>query len=68
MKAVRVGLAVLVVGVLTGALVYYAGPRWGSDSSPPAPRPFVVAIPTYPGFALPYLGVKRGLFGGGRSN
>lgn len=69
MKIIRTGLLLLVIGsVLTGC---DPGPTSNGNNTNSAntnsgatSKPFVVAIPTYPGFGIPYLAENKGFFKG----
>jgi NitT/TauT family transport system substrate-binding protein len=60
------GRVLLIVILLLFAAAGGVGYWYWVHTQTPVERPFVVAIPTYPGFGLPYLAQEKGLFQGTR--
>ena len=65
MNAIRAGVLILVCVASLGCPKPNGGtPDNGGTKPGEKGKPFVVAIPTYPGFAVPYLAKEKGLFKG----
>lgn len=62
MKILRGSFLILILSlVLTSCWTAGPTPPVNTNNNPPA-KPFVIAIPTYPGFGIPYLAENKGLF------
>ena len=62
MKAIRVSI-LLTVAIVSATTVSCRNRTTTNGGTVSPPKPFVVAIPTYPGFAIPYLAKEKGYFG-----